>query len=298
MEKSRMDLFKGVLVTVMWGANFSVIEMGLKDLDPFALTFLRFLFCAFPLVFFIKKPAGVSWLNIALYGVLFGVGFWWVVNFAMYNGLSAGLSAVLLQFSVFFTIILSYIFFKEELSFPHVIGMFFSFAGLISIVVFSKQDSTIIGVFLVLLAAISWAFCNIIIKLSKPSDMMGFIIWSSLFSAPAILIMTVFIKGVEPIFSIAKNITPASGFSVLFQAYITTILGYIVWNNLIKKYEASVVAPLSLIVPVSGIISSYLFLDERLEYGQLLSLGIIIFGVSIFINAKKLQRKFFCNDSQ
>ncbi|EEP7736497.1 EamA family transporter, partial [Salmonella enterica] len=51
----RLDLFVGFLVTVLWGANFAVIELGLRDLDPFILTFLRFTFCAFPLVFFIKK---------------------------------------------------------------------------------------------------------------------------------------------------------------------------------------------------------------------------------------------------
>ena len=103
----RIDLFLGFLVAVLWGGNFAVIELGLRDLDPFVLTFLRFAFCAFPLVFFIERPRNVSLINIALYGVIFGVGLWWVVNFAMHSGLSAGLSSVFLQFSAFFTILLS-----------------------------------------------------------------------------------------------------------------------------------------------------------------------------------------------
>ncbi|EAA9688661.1 EamA family transporter [Salmonella enterica] len=71
----RLDLFVGFLVTVLWGANFAVIELGLRDLDPFILTFLRFTFCAFPLVFFIKKPEGISLISIALYGVFLVSGY-------------------------------------------------------------------------------------------------------------------------------------------------------------------------------------------------------------------------------
>ncbi|ECE6289397.1 EamA family transporter [Salmonella enterica subsp. arizonae] len=193
----RLDLFVGFLVTVLWGANFAVIELGLRDLDPFILTFLRFTFCAFPLVFFIKKPEGISLISIALYGVFFGVGLWWVVNFAMFNGLSAGLSSVFLQFSAFFTIVLSCFFLGEKINKIHISGIVTAFVGLIMIIHFSEESSTIKGVFFVIIAAMSWAVCNIIVKLTRPANMIAFIVWSSLFSAPAVLIMTVYVKGWE-----------------------------------------------------------------------------------------------------
>ncbi|EBC0628040.1 EamA family transporter [Salmonella enterica] len=191
----RLDLFVGFLVTVLWGANFAVIELGLRDLDPFILTFLRFTFCAFPLVFFIKKPEGISLISIALYGVIFGVGLWWVVNFAMFNGLSAGLSSVFLQFSAFFTIVLSCFFLGEKINKIHISGIVTAFVGLIMIIHFSEESSTIKGVFFVIIAAMSWAVCNIIVKLTRPANMIAFIVWPSLFSAPAVLIMTVYVKG-------------------------------------------------------------------------------------------------------
>lgn len=126
MSKS-VDIFIGFLVTVLWGANFVVIDIGLRDLDPFALTFLRFLFCAIPLCFFIKRPSEISLLYISIYGVIFGVGLWWLVNYAMYNGLAAGVSSVFLQFSAFFTIILSAFIFGEKISRVHTFGMIVSF---------------------------------------------------------------------------------------------------------------------------------------------------------------------------
>ncbi|EAV0571226.1 EamA family transporter [Salmonella enterica] len=284
----RLDLFVGFLVTVLWGANFAVIELGLRDLDPFILTFLRFTFCAFPLVFFIKKPEGISLISIALYGVIFGVGLWWVVNFAMFNGLSAGLSSVFLQFSAFFTIVLSCFFLGEKINKIHISGIVTAFVGLIMIIHFSEESSTIKGVFFVIIAAMSWAVCNIIVKLTRPANMIAFIVWSSLFSAPAVLIMTVYVKGWGGVLSIPDDITVGSSFSVLFQAYITTVVGYMIWNNLMKKYPATEVAPLSLFVPVSGVITSYLFLDERLSVQQLISVIAVITGIFIFLNSARI----------
>ncbi|EBD1259537.1 hypothetical protein FBQ60_15980 [Salmonella enterica] len=284
----RLDLFVGFLVTVLWGANFAVIELGLRDLDPFILTFLRFTFCAFPLVFFIKKPEGISLISIALYGVIFGVGLWWVVNFAMFNGLSAGLSSVFLQFSAFFTIVLSCFFLGEKINKIHISGIVTAFVGLIMIIYFSEESSTIKGVFFVIIAAMSWAVCNIIVKLTRPANMIAFIVWSSLFSAPAVLIMTVYVKGWGGVLSIPDDITVGSSFSVLFQAYITTVVGYMIWNNLMKKYPATEVAPLSLFVPVSGVITSYLFLDERLSVQQLISVIVVITGIFIFLNSARI----------
>ncbi|ELE6251864.1 EamA family transporter [Salmonella enterica] len=281
-------MFVGFLVTVLWGANFAVIELGLRDLDPFILTFLRFTFCAFPLVFFIKKPEGISLISIALYGVIFGVGLWWVVNFAMFNGLSAGLSSVFLQFSAFFTIVLSCFFLGEKINKIHISGIVAAFVGLIMIIHFSEESSTTKGVFFVIIAAMSWAVCNIIVKLTRPANMIAFIVWSSLFSAPAVLIMTVYVKGWGGVLSIPDDITVGSSFSVLFQAYITTVVGYMIWNNLMKKYPATEVAPLSLFVPVSGVITSYLFLDERLSVQQLISVIVVITGIFIFLNSARI----------
>lgn len=289
MSKS-VDIFIGFLVTVLWGANFVVIDVGLRDLDPFALTFLRFLFCAIPLCFFIKRPREMSLVYVSIYGVIFGVGLWWLVNYAMYNGLAAGVSSVFLQFSAFFTIILSAFIFGEKINKVHAVGMIVSFLGLVMMITSSDDSSTIYGIFLVILAALAWALCNMIVKMKKPSDMVGFIVWSSIFSAPSVLILTVIAKGWGAIISIKDNISFASAFSVLFQAYITTVIGYMIWNNLMKKYPATEIAPLSLFVPVSGLTASFFLLDEKLSVFQLIAVVVVCVGIFIFLNASRIKK--------
>lgn len=291
MTLKKSDLLAGVLVTVIWGSNFSVIGLGLKSLDPFVLTLLRFVFCALPLVFFIKKPANMTYATLAIYGVLFGVGLWWVVNMAMYNGLSPGMSSVFLQFSAFFTIIMSSLLFKERINSIHLAGMLFAGSGLLWMLYLSEQHSTTLGIALVLLAALSWSLCNIIVKARQPADMLAFIVWSSLFSVPAIFIMTLGVEGLRPFENLLSDLTWGAVFSIFFQSYITTLFGYKVWNNLMKKYPASQVAPLSLIVPVSGILTSYLFFDEQLSLAQGLSIVLVFVGIAIFINSSKIAQR-------
>ncbi len=292
MKLERYDLIVGILVTVMWGCNFVVIELGLQELDPFALTFLRFLFCAFPAIFFVKKPQGVSWSSMCLYGVIFGCGLWWTVNFAMYNGLSAGMASLFLQFSAFFTIALSYLLFKEKVNLIQSLGAVISFIGLSMVIFFTGEQSTLVGIVLVLLASVAWAVCNLIVKATRPKDMLAFIIWTSLFSAPAVLVMTLITKGFEPFANLDEIMNAKAWFSVLFQAYITTILGYMTWNNLMKKYPATSVAPLSLLVPISGIFSSWLFFSEVITFDKGISMFVVLVGLGVFINSARITAIF------
>jgi len=170
------DLLLGILVVVIWGSNFSIIEVGLHSLDPFMLTALRFTFSALPLIFFTKRPADVPWVVIAVYGAVFGVGLWWVVNAAMARGMSPGLSSLVLQFSAFFTILLSMLMFGERIRARQWLGMAMSAAGLLWIIGQTHASSTMLGVLLVLVAALSWSACNLIVKKYQPKDMVAFIV--------------------------------------------------------------------------------------------------------------------------
>jgi O-acetylserine/cysteine efflux transporter len=282
------DLLLVIAVTVMWGSNFSVIDISLDGIDPFMLTALRFTFCALPLVFFIKKPENVNSSVIALYGLLFGVGMCWLMNYGMYLGVSAGVTSLLLQFSAFFTVIWGVVLFGEKISAIHVTGILFALVGLLFIIHVTEGSAENKGLLLVLLAALCWSLCNVLIKKCKVRDIFSFVVWSSLYATPPLYLMTYWVKGAAPFQALITDFKAPVLLSILFQAYVATVFGYWAWNRLIKKYPASQVAPLSVIVPISGILTSWYVLDEPISNEKLFALVLTILGLALFMNASKI----------
>ncbi|MHC8317401.1 EamA family transporter [Pseudomonas sp. LB3P31] len=282
------DLVLIFAVTIMWGSNFSVIDIGLDGMDPFMLTALRFTFCALPLVFFVKKPENVSSPILAVYGLLFGVGMCWLMNYGMFLGVSAGVTSLLLQFSAFFTVIWGVVLFGEKMTPIHVTGILMALVGLLFIVHVTEGNAENMGLLLVLLAALCWSLCNVLVKKCKVGNIFSFVVWSSLYATPPLYLMTYWVKGTVPFEALFTDLKTPVLLSILFQAYVATIFGYWAWNRLIRKYPASQVAPLSVIVPISGIITSWYVLDEPIGGEKLFALGLTILGLALFMNASRI----------
>jgi len=70
-------------------------------------------------------------------------------------------------------------------------------------------------------------------------------------------------------------------FSVLFQAYPVTLFGYWVWNRLLVKYPLSTVAPLSLLVPIFGLLGSAIFYQEQIGTVKAIACLLVIAGLII-----------------
>ena len=281
------DFLIGVLITFIWGVNFSVIKLGLLSLDSFMLTGFRFMLCALPLVFFIKKP-DVKMSYIISYGLIFGVGLWGMVTLGIYFGISAGVASLVLQSSVFFTIILGAIILKEKIDKSKKIGFIFALFGLALIISVTDGSVTIVGVILVLIGAISWSVANILVKKSGVKEMFPFIIWSSLFSPIPLFILAYLTQGSIVYVDFFKHLDSMAIFSILFQVYPTTLIGYWVWNSLLQKYPISNVAPLSLLVPIFGLLGSFLIFNEEIGALKVLACIFIMLGLIVNVFGKRL----------
>ena len=278
-------------VIVLWGANFSFIKMGLNKIDPFVLTLLRFLLSAVPFVFFIKPP-NVSIYLLASYGFIFGFGLWGLVNLAIYAGLAPGLSSLIIQFSAFFTIALSYFLFREKINPLQYLGCGLALVGLVTIIANSGGKGTLFGVTLALVGAASWSVCNILVKKYKPADMLAFVIWSSLFSTFPLLIIAIAIRGGDFFTSFNDVFDTPVVISLISQSYLTTVFGYWAWNSLVRKYSAAAIAPLSLMVPVCAIAIGVLAFGEELPLWKLVATILIVAGVSLFTLSGRLLARF------
>ena len=83
-------------------------------MPPFALAAMRFFFAAVPLVFFIRRPR-MPWRFVVAYGFAIGVCQFGLLFLGMKLGMPAGLSSLVIQVQVFFTIGLGIAFLGDRL---------------------------------------------------------------------------------------------------------------------------------------------------------------------------------------
>lgn len=274
------DFIIAILITFMWGVNFSFIKLGLASLDPFMLAGLRFFLCAIPLVFFIKKP-DVKFIYIVSYGLFFGVGLWGILYLGMHFGISAGVASIVLQLGVFFTVILSYFILKEKIDIYNKIGFILALSGILLVFLVTDGTVTLLGMLFVILSAVSWAILNIIIKKANTKDVFAFLIWSTLFPPIPLFLLAYFMQGDIVFINFFENIDTNAIISIVFQVYPTTILGYWVWNSLLTKYPVSIVSPLSLLIPIFGLLGSFVLFNEEIGIYKIVASLIILLGLVI-----------------
>ncbi len=272
--------FVALLVTFIWGTNFVIIRYGLDELAPFTFAALRFALVAFPLVFIFPKP-NTSWLNLASYGLFIGFGQFGLLYWVMQENITPGLASLLLQMQVFFTVLLALLLMNEKVSLRQVLGLGLSFAGLAVIFLYTDGQTTRPGIAVALVAAASWACGNIIVKKSGDVDILAFIVWSSVFSIPPLVLMAWYFDGMD---GIAQNIRQASlmtWVAVLWQSIGNTLIGYGLWNLLLNRYSAAIVTPWALLVPVFGMSASAVLLGEPVLWWKLLAMALIFAGLAL-----------------
>lgn len=280
-------LLLAISITAIWGVNFSVIKLGLTTVDPFILAGIRFTLCALPAIFFIPKP-DVQWRYLIGYGLVFGIGLWGVVNLGIKSGLSAGIASLVLQFSAFFTILLGSWIFKEAISRYQLAGMGIASCGLLSIISIVDGTVTTAGLVLVLMGAVAWSAANVINKKAKTTQVFAFLVWSSAFSPIPLFALDYAVNGSTGYSALVNQLDYRAVLSILFQVYPNTLFGYWVWNSLLKRYPVSTVAPLSLLVPVFGLLGSVMIFSESLSANKIVAVVLIVSGLGVGLYGQRV----------
>lgn len=272
------DLLLALAICVMWGLNFSVIKLGVEQIDPFVLTALRLSLAAFPAVFFVARPQ-VAMRYIALYGLLFGVGLWGLMSLSIQQGLSAGMASVTLRGSAFFSVLIGVYWFKERLSFIAKAGVMFALLGIVLSFYLEDGSVSTIGLVLALIAGLSLSLLSALVKQLQVQQVFAFVVFSSLFAPLPLLLLAYLINGANVLQVLGGQLNAATLFSIFFQAYPTTLIGYWLWNKLLLRYPMSTMGPLSLLVPVFGVVGSCVFFGEVLTLLKIVAFSLLLIGV-------------------
>ncbi|WP_312649671.1 EamA family transporter [Aminipila sp.] len=115
----------------------------------------------------------------------------------------------------------------------------------------------------------------------KKLNMLSLVVWSSIVPPLPMLLVTLILDKPATVLYALINLKALSVFSILYLALISTVIAYGIWGTLIAKYPAGKVAPLSILVPVIGLITAQIVLEEYLSVVQWLGAAIVILGLLI-----------------
>jgi O-acetylserine/cysteine efflux transporter len=273
-------LLLALAVVAVWGTNFVVIKLALGTLPPLLFAALRFTLAFLPAALFIRRPA-VRWRLLAAYGVLIGAGQFGLLYMAMGRDISPGLASLVIQTQVFFTIVLAIVLAGERVRAYQWLALALAAAGIGVIALHTDATTTPLGLALVLLAALCWAGGNHVARASGRVDMLGYVVWSSVFAAPPLALASLLFEGPAAIGQALRAADAGVWSAVLWQTVGNTLFGYAAWGWLLARHAAAQVAPLALLVPVFGMATSALTLGEPLPAWKIGAAALVLGGLAL-----------------
>ncbi|WBQ03762.1 EamA family transporter [Kribbella sp. CA-293567] len=266
-------------VVTVWGVNFVVIEVGLEGFPPLLFSALRFFFAAVPALFILGGPR-VAWRYVIGVGLALGVAKFGLLFVGMDRGVPAGLASLVLQCQVIFTLLFAILVLRERPRWTQLLGIAIACAGMGLIMVDRGLAAPVGALALVIVAGASWGVSNVITRHAKPQDTLRFMVWVSAVAVLPLLSLSLLTEGVTRDLEALRAIDLTGAAAIAFLSLVATLFGFGIWGFLLRQYDASTVAPFSLLVPVVGMAAAWLLRGEHVGLQQGIAATLIIGGMA------------------
>ncbi|WP_050626876.1 DMT family transporter [Bradyrhizobium viridifuturi] len=275
---SAIQIVCAVAVPLLWGYQFVVIKVGVTEFPPFFFLALRFLATALLLIPFVKKPTREQLRPIAAISFFLGG-----LNFGLfYVGLGLGsgsMTAVAYLLSTPFMVLLAWPLLAERPSLTTVSGVALAFAGVFVLRAEPGLSANGLPLLLVIGAAFAFAVSNVLTKRYGPFDPLMLMGWSSLFTVPQVMLMSLLLEYGQLASLVAAD--ERGWLALAYTIFIGGIVGFGLWFWLIARCSMGRVAPFSLLLPVFALMSSALFLGEPMTPKLIIGALLAISGVAL-----------------
>jgi len=286
MVKDHLDLkgfFILLLLTSLWGLNYTAIKISNVGFSPVFNSFLRSSIASvFGIIYCLSIKEPLFHRDIRLFhgfmvGLLFGVEFVCIYLGLLYT--DAARAGIFLNFSPFVVAVGAYLFLKEKLGLTKMLGLVLAFAGLYC--VFQGKPRTwntsmLFGDILEIIAAFLWGATTIYIKkyLAERVHPIHTFLYQLVFSVPIIFFCVLMLES-----KWILEVNTAAVLALVYSAVIVAFASYLMWFKLIHTYPVSELAIFTFLSPVFGVVAGALFLREQLTTGLILGLLLVSAGI-------------------
>lgn len=251
-------------VAVLWGVNFVAAKFALQSFGIWTFRTISFglgaglLAMTAPLLgegLKVDKPIDRVYLAVA--GIFSCAGFGAFSAIALLNA-STGRTAICVYTMPIWVTLLGRLVLKEELTKPRLFSLIFGIIGLTVLLIPLMQAGISYGAFAAIGAAISWAIGTVFLKWAKvKASPLAIAVWQVLAGAVASGVI-LFAVNEQP----WTIVTGSAWAGLIYSTVIGTALAYLLWFQIIQRLPSSTASLGTLLVPVFGVIASFIFLNE------------------------------------
>lgn len=274
-----------ILVAALWGGNFVAAKIAMEHYPPLLYASLRFFGVALLLAPFLRWPTG-HWKDLNIFALTLGTLHFSFTFVAIHMGLDIPTAILTSQMGVPFSCVLGAIMLKDRLGPWRSFGLMIAFLGLLVIAGSPNLREHMTAFWLMLTGAFFWSLSNIQIKKLADLPIFTTLGWTSLISAPQLLLISLIMEG-SSLPYLAPTLLPLkASLAVVYSIIGSTVIAYGLWYRLLGKHKVSQVVPFSLLIPFFGITAGVLILGEPLTTSTIIGGIITLSGVGTIVIRK------------
>ena len=248
------NYFMAMMAAIFWGANFNLARPVISEMGPYIAGASRYILAAIImlLITMIKKETiplrhMKSYLTLGVVGV-FGFNLFFFLGMQTSSAVNG---ALIMALNPLLTAILGYFILKDMPTKRQLIAFPIGVAGVAIVVLGAGAHINIsIGDFYILLANLSWALYNVLVRRMMPKDVGGIANTAGIMTVgAAALTLIAVLQGDTFIVP-----TISTGISLILMTIGGSVLAYLFWNASIAKLGPSKAAIFMNLVPVTTMV--------------------------------------------
>ena len=281
-EPKTIDYILLVILALIWSSAFFNIKIATYSYGPVTIAFLRILFGAIPLValcFFKKikiEAFSKDWHWFALIGMINLVIPFFLIAYGVQK-VQSNLAAILMASTPLSATVLAHFFTSnEKINYTKIFGVLLGFSGIVFL--FSDNilinENNFLSALIIFFASTFYVIGGLLtLKISNKKNenvTASILIWGTIFLIP----ITAFTE--KP-----WNLNPSidSTISVIYLGVVATGLAWLLRFRILKNNGLVFQAQVAYLIPIFGIILSYIFLKEIITPKVLVAAVAIIVGI-------------------
>ena len=280
---SRRQLWALVALTLMWGVNWPMMKLSLRELTPLYFRALTMSGGALWLYLFYRQrgicmtPKGAQWRSIVTLGLPNMLG-WHTLSILGVKELASGRAAILGFTMPIWTVLISVLLLGERLT-GRVACAMLAVALAIGLLISDELTALAgrpLGVLWMEIAAVLWAIGTLMMRraiLTLPVEALT--VWMMALAAACLWLLAATMEPV-PTF----HLTPETWASLAYGALINYGFAQIIWFGLVRGLPPATSAMSLMAVPMIGTLSAPLLLGEFPRWQDFVAMAFVMAAIA------------------